>query len=364
MKCSKCGTEVESGYLFCPKCLEEVPWVPEYNTLETLQTKKDLSKKKRIQSVKKQLAKEYADKRKRRIVITVLVVVLLLGAFGAIEAYMYIRNNNSYGYQYSKAEEKLAAGIYDEALEYVDRAITLENNHEEAYVLMAQILYEQNDSNGALKVMETALEKFPDSVTIYKEMISIYSYEDHPRKIKKLLDGAGNDVRTSLAEYITPDPEVDINTGTYTHELSVSIEGEECEFYYTLDGTKPSKKASRYDGAISIGEGSTELKVIAYNHMDIPSDIIYRKYTVVIEAPDPPKISPEETFFDIDTAISIEIPEGTTCYYAFDQFPDTNSTVYKKPVNMPEGTHTLYAFLLSANGKESQMASRTYTLIY
>lgn len=364
MKCPKCGTEVESGYLFCPKCLEEVPWVPEYNTVETLQTKKDLSKKKRIQSVKKQLAKEYAGKKKRRMAIIILVAVVVLGGFGALEGYMYFRNYNSYGYQYQKAEEKLDSYAYDKALEHVDRAITLEDNHEEAYVLLSRILYAQGDSNGALKVMETALEKFPDSPEIYEEMVTIYLNDDRPKKVKRLLDDAGAGVRTALAEYITPDPEIDINTGTYTRELSVSIEGEEAEFYYTLDGRNPSRKSPRYEGAITIGEGVTELNVIAYNRMDIPSDTIYRKYTVVIQAPDPPVITPQETSFDTDTAITIEVPEGTTCYYAFDQFPDINSTVYKGPVNMPEGTHTLYAFLVSANGKDSQMASKTYTLTY
>ena len=41
MKCPHCGKEVKPGTLFCPKCLTEIQWVPEYNTVETLIRQKE-----------------------------------------------------------------------------------------------------------------------------------------------------------------------------------------------------------------------------------------------------------------------------------------------------------------------------------
>ena len=36
MKCSKCGANMQEGTLYCPVCGQEVQWVPDYSTLETL----------------------------------------------------------------------------------------------------------------------------------------------------------------------------------------------------------------------------------------------------------------------------------------------------------------------------------------
>ena len=40
MKCPKCHKEVEKGSLYCPYCLSEIPWVREFDTVETLMKKK------------------------------------------------------------------------------------------------------------------------------------------------------------------------------------------------------------------------------------------------------------------------------------------------------------------------------------
>ena len=36
MKCPKCHREVEKGSLYCPHCLAEIPWVREFDSVETL----------------------------------------------------------------------------------------------------------------------------------------------------------------------------------------------------------------------------------------------------------------------------------------------------------------------------------------
>ena len=39
MKCPKCHKEVEKGSLYCPYCLAEIPWVKEFDSVETLMKK-------------------------------------------------------------------------------------------------------------------------------------------------------------------------------------------------------------------------------------------------------------------------------------------------------------------------------------
>ena len=44
MKCSKCGANMQDGTLYCPVCGQEVQWVPDYSTLETLMQQHQIKK--------------------------------------------------------------------------------------------------------------------------------------------------------------------------------------------------------------------------------------------------------------------------------------------------------------------------------
>ena len=41
MKCPNCHKEVEKGSLYCPHCLSEIPWVREFDSVETQLRKKE-----------------------------------------------------------------------------------------------------------------------------------------------------------------------------------------------------------------------------------------------------------------------------------------------------------------------------------
>ena len=85
MKCPKCGAEVKPGSLYCGECLQEIHWVPEYNTVETLLNKE---KKAKMQMLKKQakhleeLSRRTMPSLKKRVLacLAVLSAVLLAGA--------------------------------------------------------------------------------------------------------------------------------------------------------------------------------------------------------------------------------------------------------------------------------------------
>ena len=281
MKCPNCGTEIEPGTFFCPKCLEEIPWVPEYHTMETIQNQNEYKKDKRIETIKDHIRQRYLrKKRKKKIILTVSAFLLGIFAVGAV-GYKAFNNYNSYGYQYQEAENCYQKGDYDKALEHIDRAISLEAMHEEAYRVLSEILVAQKDITGAIKVVESCLPDFVDSEILYGELISLYEREGSPEKIKKLLDACkSSKVRKTFSVYITPDPQINYNTGRYRNKLDVKLYGKDVTFYYTLDGSEPDKNSEKYEQSIAVGKGITELKVIAYNRLGIPSDVICRRYTI------------------------------------------------------------------------------------
>lgn len=364
MKCPKCGEEVKQGSLFCPNCLEEIPWVAEYNTLDTMEKKSRLEHKKRISLAKAQ-AKRYLPARRKRRTLFVLAVCMLLAYLIGMASYRQYRNTHSYAWQYQKAEQCFKAGQLDKALEHVDKAIMLEGFHVEAHHLMARILEAEDDVEGAIKVLEACLLDFSDRSVIYEELIFLYLKSGQPEKIKILLDDCSHpQIKREFGSYITADPQISHDTGSYSKHLQVEISGSCEKYYYTLDGTDPDRTSPCYLHPIEITEGTTELRVIGYSSIGVPSDVIFRRYVVTAQGPKAPVILPAETEFEEATMITIRVPEGYVCYYAFDEMPEIGGAKYTGPISMPEGTHTLYAFVVGGNGKVSPMSSKTYTLQY
>lgn len=281
MKCPNCGTEIERGTFFCPKCLEEIPWVPEYHTMETIQNQNAYKKDKRMEDIKEHIRQRYLKKRRRKKIILTVSMISLFLLSASVVGYHVVNNYHSYGYQYHQAEKCYEEGDYDKALEHIDRAISLESMHEEAYRVLSEILVARKDVAGAIKVIETRLPDFAESEILYGELISLYEREGRPEKIKKLLDACkSSKVRKAFSVYITPDPKINYSTGRYRSNLDIKLYGKEVTFYYTLDGSEPDKNSQKYEQPISISKGVTELKVIAYSRLGIPSDVIYRKYTI------------------------------------------------------------------------------------
>lgn len=360
MKCPKCGAEVKPGSLYCGECLQEIHWVPEYNTVETLLNKE---KKAKMQMLKNQ-ARHLEELRKKTmpdLKKRVLAVLAVLAAV-CVCLVVYLCRENSYSAQYSLAKGFYEQEQYDKALEYADKAMSLNPQKDGAPILLAQILKARGDLAGAVKILEGNLRYHESSQKYYMNLIMLYEETRRPDKIKSLIQQADSElIHKNFAYYLCPDPEISPKTGTYDEELTVEIQVQDgIKYYYTLDGSIPTSESPRYQQPIFIGKGVTELNVVGENVFGITSDVLYRKYTVLVEAPDPPRITPESGNYETDTEITVEIPDGFRAYYAFDEYPTADSTEYKAPVKMPPGGHTFYAVLIGGNDIESDVASQYY----
>lgn len=362
MKCPKCGAEVKPGSLYCSECLQEIHWVPEYNTVETLMNKE---KKAKMQMLRRQakhleeLSRKTVTGFRKRMFIGIGLLAVLAGGL----LIHWIREN-SYFVQYSIAEDAYEDGRYDRALEYADRALSIDPEKERAVILLSRILKEQGDLADAVKILEGNLQYHTNSLNYYMNLIMLYEESRKPDKIKSVIQQADSElIRKNFAYYLCPDPEVTLETGTYNKKMKVEIREEEgIDYYYTLDGSKPTEESPQYHQPILIGKGVTELNIIGENTFGITSDVLYRKYTVILEAPDPPVIEPESGYYNTDTEITVKIPEGFRAYYAFDEYPSESSPEYKAPVKMPVGEHTFYAVLIGGGDIKSEIASQYYYL--
>lgn len=220
------------------------------------------------------------------------------------------------------------------------------------------------DKRSALLVLRPFIQNKIAGTGIYKEYVKLLTQEGKTNEVRLILKSADREVQNACAEYICETPVSNPAPGTYTTTQTLKLEGNCQKIYYTLDGSTPTRKSKVYTEPIILREGTTELKAFGVNDKNIESDVISRKYVIVLNAPKAPKVTPKSGDYNKKTEIKITVPDGCKAYYAFDSEPDLNSTVYEQPISMPVGYHRLNVILVAANGKTSKMTAMDYYLQY
>ena len=279
MKCPHCGKEVKPGTLFCPKCLTEIQWVPEYNTVETLirQKEKERDHTKKTETKTKKLF-VIGKKWKKIFLCGILMLLLLVLALVGLNFYQA----NSYVYQYKTGVRALEQGDYQKALEHIDAALVLEPDNPNANLMLASIFEAQKDYSSVEKILTVFLKQHPDNREAYSLLLKSMEKNGDLEEIRDFMKQCTNpDILDEFSEYICPDPVTNLKSGTYREEkASITLEGDCEKIYYSFDGTKPDENSSVYSGPIQIKKGVTILYAYGVNERGIPSDVIYRKYVL------------------------------------------------------------------------------------
>lgn len=78
---------------------------------------------------------------------------------------------------------------------------------------------------------------------------------------------------------ITAVPQPSIKSGLFTGSVSLTLDGEG-DLYYTLDGSKPTKNSTRYQGETITIQQTAALRVIAYGKDKLPSAVTTYNYFI------------------------------------------------------------------------------------
>lgn len=372
MKCTNCGAEFEDGTLFCPRCNKEVQWVPEYHSLETILRQKELmeqeKKKKELEAQKekerqqRKAEQERRKKRKKAIVIGSSVAAVVAAA-GLGIFFVYQTQHNSFDFQMAQAETEFSNKDYENAMKYVNQALSLKPDSAEANILQAKIYLKDGDENAALDILLSVTEEFPDSTSAYGELLRLYESKEEYLKIKELMDNASDTMRDTYKNYVCELPQISQSGGDYQDILELEFKNipSDTQIYYTLDGKEPDFSSQKYTGSITLEEeGSTTFKYIAYNKKKIPSDVGKETYNITYQAPEKPMISPSDGQYEYQEQIIVTAAEGCDIYYSFDEEPTIHSEKYTGPIPMPSGEHTFSAIAVDRRGKISQVSSKMY----
>ena len=363
MKCPKCHKEVEKGSLYCPYCLAEIPWVREFSTVETLM-KKEQQNRPSEKKHKTEIVKYFKHPRRRKLKFSRKQLLCLLLCAATLLGFFCYRQLNTFSALYSRAKKQYEQQNYEEAQRIAENALDKNPKNEAANLLMAKSMEKSGDAQSALLVLRPFIQNKTAGTGIYKEYVKLLTQEGKTNEVRLILKSADREVQNACAEYICETPVSNPAPGTYTTTQTLKLEGNCQKIYYTLDGSTPTRKSKVYTEPIILREGTTELKAFGVNDKNIESDVISRKYVIVLNAPKAPKVTPKSGNYNKKTEIKITVPDGCKAYYAFDSEPDLNSTVYEQPISMPVGYHRLNVILVAANGKTSKMTAMEYYLQY
>ena len=380
MNCKYCGYKLGDDAAFCPSCGREVRLVADYQEFGDFLTgdvPKDMIPVKkspvhgRGDDISREIKKQRAEQKKKkirqaRIIAGVIAAVVVIGAVLGFRMHRKYQEEHSFDYQLAQAESEFSNGKYEDAYTAIQKAIELDPDSADAWLLKADILYAQKEYDKAESVLKKIIGLYPDNQTAYGTLVRVYETTRQTDKISDLFASCTDmEIREKYSAYICDVPQVTPEGGSFSGHVAITISAEEdATVYYTLDGSVPGIGSTMYAEPIELGEGSTRLRAIAVNEKGIESDMVDFTYSVLNPIPDTPKIAPSSGTFTegMDTSIQVIVPDGCKVYYAFDQKPtEKTGTLYEGPVDMPAGDHTFYAIAVNDYGKSSYAASETYS---
>lgn len=279
----------------------------------------------------------------------------------------FVVYRSSYAGKIQKGYNALGEQDYNKAIKHFQSAADKKRERADAYIGLSEVYIEMGDLFSAEEVFLTQIEYQESNADIYRGAAEFYEKTKQVEKIPLLLDACSEiSVLEAMKDYIVEVPEFSLEEGIYEEAQQLELTAGENKVYYTLDDSIPTTKdGTKYGTTIQLDEGEWNVNAIAINAKGIPSLVVTKKIVVELPAAEPPIVYPSTGLYESETEITIQVPEGLTAYYMFDQTVLTpeNGNRYLGPIKMPEGNHIFSAILVDdRTGKASEVTIRNYDL--
>ena len=389
MKCAKCGAEIRPGCVYCSNCGQEAQIVTEINILEddllrsmldeeSEKTKETASAEEKEKSGKSsseasdgksdrgQAKKKNSRQKKKQQRMLILLVAVLVAACVAAGLVMRYQRANSASYQLKRAEEAFDQKNYTSALDYVNRALQLDESSEDALLLQGEIYQMMKNDDQAETVLLKVIDQNPDCTEAYESLLELYDENGSYEQILALKEKATNtDILSLFDTYLVETPAIEVKSGTYKEfqKVKLSVKGKNLDIYYTLDGSVPTKRDTLYkDDAITIEkQGKTTLTAVAMDKNGRYSEPVSAEYDIELDAPDVPVVSPDGGMITEASTVTATVPKGVTVYYTWNgTTPNKSSSKYTGPIEIPEGNNILSLIAVDENGLSSEVLKCNY----
>lgn len=343
MICTKCGSTIKDGKVYCSSCGEPVQIVKDYNLVEEelltaiLNDDEDDDKIDRLMEEALAEPDEYepavttqlspAEKQKKILVIICISVTFLIMIVGICTG-IYV---NSYSYYLHSGKKDLIAMDYDGAKFNLLKCVSKQPNRKEAYKYLTFAYSDSLDYQGV------------DAL---------------------LLSAPTDDIRDYILSNIIPQVGFSMDEGQYNDDIEVLLSAPEgFNIYYTLSTIDPREEGMLYDNmtAFAMSEGTYVIKAACQNDKGEWGPTIKRTYNIEYEAPDTPAVNPSSGAFYEPTKIEITVPEGCRVYYSWDSNDSIEQyKLYVLPIPVIEGNNLLNVYVKDKHGLVSDVLQCNY----
>ncbi len=363
---------MQDDQLYCETCGAEIQMVPDFepeieNSIsETLSTLAEEI----TQTPKREKEKEERDtlfsSRKFFIgcMFAMACAILLLVVFGFI-----LFQNNSKGYQVSRAMDYADSGEYEKAVACLQAAERIDKEDANIYFLMADYYYmmgKESDAVATLRNIALSAEFLPEDIeNAYSKLVSIYRKNEDYQSINDLLLACSDqNIVYMFQSYMAYPPEFSYIEGTYQEIIPLKLSSNTSgTIYYTTDGSEPTEESSVYTTPIFLETGTYTIKAFFVNEFGIKSTIASNTYVIDLTVPNAPEISVYSGEYTDPVMIEVTVPAGCKVYYTRDESePTSDSTQYVSPIAMPIGSSVFKFVAYSAEGVSGEVVTRTYHL--
>ncbi len=375
MVCSKCGTELKEGCLFCPVCGTEVVIVPDEDVLEddylkAILTNNRMPDESGADDFKKK-ERERKAKSRRMLIDGILLAILALLIVAAIVLYFGYKTKQehavSYDYQVAKAQEAYMNGHIADAITYYKNAIALNEGEVDLRVRLASIYMNLAEYSQAQVLYLEILQIDPSNLESYKNLIFIYEKREDVDSILALADTVTDpDILDVFSDYLVNDPIFSEESGVYENYLELELFSNGEDIYYTTDNSDPVLYGKLYtEPIVYTSAGTYIIRAVCVNGKNIYSNEITKQYKIYVPTPKAPVITPDGGEFGEPATVTISVPEGCSAYYTWDgSDPDLSSEMYVEPIPIPEGNNVLSVISVNNRTQRTSSIYRQYFKYY
>lgn len=343
MICTKCGSTIKDGKVYCSSCGEPVQIVKDYNLVEEelltaiLNDDEDDDKIDRLMEEALAETDEYEPvvttqispaERQKKILASIIISVTFLIIVAGIATGIYV---NSYSYYLHSGRKDLIAMDYE----------------------------------GAKNNLLTCVRKKPNRKEAYKYLTFAYSDSlDYQGVDALLVNAPTDDIRDYILSNIIPQVSFSADEGQYDDDIEVSLSAPEgFEIFYTLSTIDPREEGIAYDNtsSFSMSEGTYIIKAACRNDKGDWGPTIKKTYNIVYEEPDFPEVIPASGAFYEPTTIEINVPEGCRAYYSWNSEDSLEAyRLYVVPIAVIEGNNLLNVYVKDKHGLISEVLQCNY----
>lgn len=377
MNCKKCGTEIENGLMYCPKCGESIQLVPDYNVFEEELLSKVVEDKNKIKEDKfatgvyntvekpevdassntSSKAQTYREpeiftKKIKTLLFLAVVAVAIIGVFMIVP---YV-GNHSYDSIMNKAVDAENNAEYAKALGYYEEAFEIDDKAFEVIYGLGRMYYRVKDYDNARLFLEEAVSMDASNKKIYSYLLNCYDALNDTESIYQLAKSTTDEeIQELISTYIMLPPSFSYEAGDYDKDflLQLTVNGD-YQIFYTINNKNPITSGKLYNKPIQISEGTTVVKAVAQNDAGEYSDVVIATYNVTYKQLALPVVTPTDGIYNEKVMISIQVPEGCRAYYTWDGTkPSVNGIEYTEPFPIIEGSSVLSVEIVDEDGNIS-----------